>query len=48
MNKMIIRIFSIILILCMLTNVNMVWAVTEAEIKQKEKFLQWKNNKSDL
>ena len=37
MNKMIIRIFSIILILCMLTNVNMVWAVTEAEIKQKEK-----------
>ena len=36
MNKIIIRIFSIILILCLLTNVNMVFAVTQAEIQQKE------------
>ena len=36
MNKIIIRIFSIILILCLLANVNMVFAATQAEKQQKE------------
>ena len=41
MNKIIIRIFSIILILCLLTNVNMVFAVTQADIdKQKNEASQ--------
>ena len=36
MNKMIIRIFSIILILCMLTNVNISFAVTLSEINKQK------------
>ena len=36
MNKMIIRIFSIILILCMLTNVNISFAVTQSEINKQK------------
>ena len=49
MNKIIIRIFSIILILCLLTNVNMVFAVTQAEIQQKEnEASQIKQEQKDL